>query len=476
MIRGLRIAVIGGGITGLAAARVLQEAARRGDAGAVTLVEAAPRLGGKIVTEQVGGFLIEGGPDSFLTLKPDAIELAREVGLADRLVTPLEPRHVFILHRGRLHRLPDGLAALIPQRLGPFIRSPLFTPLEKARFGLDLLIPPSPNGADEPLGRFVRRRLGTAAVERLAGPLLGGIHAGDIEQLSLRATFPALAEAERRYGSLTRAALARRRSPLDPRAGRFERGGPGDGSIFMTLRGGLRELVDRASDLPGVAVRAGATVRGIERRGDGYALRLDGSESIEADRVAVTVPAGAAAAVLREVNPRAADLAATIPYVSTTVAAFGFRRADVRHPLSGHGYVVGLGERRRHTAVTWVSSKWPGRAPDGHVLLRCFTGRAGDEGALALDDDALGRALLDEITPLLGIRGAPVLARVYRWEASMPQYTMGHLERVGALHRALLATPGIVVAGGGYGGVGIPDCIRQGREAAAEVLRLVVRA
>jgi oxygen-dependent protoporphyrinogen oxidase len=223
-------------------------------------------------------------------------------------------------------------------------------------------------------------------------------------------------------------------------------------------------------------VRTGAPVRSIERRGAGYLVRIEGSEDVEADRLLVTVPAGAAAAVLRDVNPRASELAATVPYVSTAVVAFGFRRADVRHPLAGHGYVVGLGERMRHTAVTWVSSKWPGRAPDGHVLLRCFTGRAGDQAALALDDAALARALLAELGPLLGVTGAPVLTRVYRWEASMPQYTMGHLERVAALRRALGATPGIVVAGGGYDGVGIPDCIRQGREAAAQALPMAARA
>lgn len=466
------IVVIGGGITGLTASRVLREALVHGGAGEVTLIEAAPQLGGKILTERVGGFLIEGGPDSFLTLKPQAVELARELGLGDRLVGTLDPRHVFILHRGRLHPLPEGLASLIPQRLGPFIRSRLFTPWEKARFGLDLLIPPSPNGTDEALGSFVRRRLGQAAVERLAGPLLAGIHAGDIEELSLRATFPTLAEAERRYGSLTRAVLARRRAPARS-GGRIgaEGASPG-GSMFMTLRGGLRELVDRAADLPGVAVRTQTDVRTIERRGERYLVRVEGAEAIEADVVLVTVPANAAAVVLRDLNPPAADLAATVPHVSTAAVAFGFRRADVRHPLAGHGYVVGLGEGMAHTAATWVSSKWPDRAPEGYVLLRCFTGRAGEQQALALDDGALAEALLAEVTPLLGITGAPELTRVYRWNAAMPQYTLGHLERVAALRRALEATPGIIVAGGGYGGVGLPDCIRQGREAAAEALRL----
>ena len=473
--RAVRLAVVGGGITGLAAARALQAAVDTGGVEDVTLIEAGPRLGGKIVTERVGGFLIEGGPDSFLTLKPQAVEFARELGLGDRLVPTVDPRHVFILHRGRLHPLPDGLASLIPHRLGPFLRSGLFTLREKARFGLDLLVPPSPNEGDEALGHFVRRRLGHAAVERLAGPLLAGIHAGNVEKLSLRATFPTLAEAERRYGSLTRAVLARRRSP--GRAGGGATGGglarDGAATMFMTLRGGLGDLVERAADLPRVTVRAGATVRTIERQGGRYVLRLAGGESLEADAVALTVPAHAAAVLLRDVNPPASRMAASVPYVSTAAVALGFRGADVGHALAGHGYVVAGGEGMAHTACTWVSSKWPGRAPAGHVLLRCFAGRAGNQEALALDDGALVHALLEELTPLLGITGSPVLTRVYRWRDAMPQYTVGHLDRMAALRAALRATPGIIVAGGGYGGVGLPDCIRQGRDAAEEALGIV---
>ena len=474
--RDVRLAVVGGGITGLAAARALQAAVDAGGVEDVTLIEAEPHLGGKILTERVGGFLVEGGPDSFLTLKPQAVEFARQLGLGDRLVPTVDPRHVFILHRGRLHPLPDGLASLIPQRLGPFLRSGLFTLREKARFGLDLLVPPSPNGADEALGHFVRRRLGHAAVERLAGPLLAGIHAGDVEELSLRATFPTLADAERRYGSLTRAVLARRRSQAHEDAGRNGAARDGAATMFMTLRGGLGELVERAADLPHVAVRTRTALRTIERQGGRYVLRLVGGESLEVDAVVLTVPAHAAAVLLRDVNPPASRMAASVPYVSTAAAALGFRRADLGHALAGHGYVVAGGEGRAHTACTWVSSKWPGRAPAGHVLLRCFAGRAGDQEAFNLDDGTLVRALLEELTPVLGIVGSPVLTRVYRWRDAMPQYTVGHLDRMAALRAALRATPGIVVAGGGYGGVGLPDCIRQGRDAAEEALGIVAAA
>jgi len=456
------IAVVGGGITGLAAAHTLQQGTADGRVARVTLIEGAPRLGGKIVTERVGGFLIEGGPDSFLTLKPEAVQFARALGLGDRLIPTRQPRHVFILYRGRLHPLPDGLTSLVPRRLGPFLRSDLFSIREKARFGWDLIAPQNRNGDDETIGAFVRRRLGPAAVERLAGPLLAGIHAGDVEALSLRATFPTLAEAEARYGGLIRAMLARRRGA--PTAA-------GEAAMFMTLAGGLQELVDHAAAaLRAVAVRTGTRVLALERRGFGYRIVLEEGEVVEADAVILATPAHVSAALLRGVNDAAAQVAADIPHASTAAVALGFRRSQVAHDLVGHGYVVAASEGRLHTACTWASSKWPDRAPADHVLLRCFVGRAGQGQGLELADDLLVRTLVAELAPFLGLRGDPVLARVYRWPAAMPQYTVGHLDRLRALRAALARTPGLFVAGGGYEGVGLPDCIRQGRDAAAAAL------
>lgn len=461
-----RVVVVGGGITGLAAAYTLSRPSAAGTVD-VTLVETSPRLGGKILTEQVGPFLIEGGPDSFLTLKPAAVEFARELGLADRLIGTQEPGGAFILYRGRLEPLPDGLAGLVPQRLGPFLRSGLFAPLEKARFALDLVVPPSRNGADESLGSFVRRRLGPAAVDRLAAPLLAGIHAGDIDRLSLRATFPQFADAERRYGSLTRAVLARRRAGQS----RVGAGLP----MFMTLRGGLRELVGAVTRaLPGGSVRTAQVVR-ITRTSADYVLTLHDGAELRADAVVLAVPAAVTTHLLSIVNPDAARLLPSIPYVSTAAVVLAFHRADVAHPLSGHGYVVARSERTLHTACTWVSSKWPHRAPGDHVLLRTYVGRDGDQAALAMDDEALGALVLRELTPLLGIRGTPALVRVYRWPQAMPQYLVGHLERVAGVRACLQRTPGLVLAGSAYEGVGIPDCIRQGREAASAVLAALDR-
>jgi oxygen-dependent protoporphyrinogen oxidase len=456
-----RVVVVGGGITGLAAAWALSRPSAAGVVD-VTLVDASGRPGGKIRTERVEPFLFEGGPDSFLTLKPAAVEFARELGLGERLIGTLEPRGAFVLYRGRLEPLPDGLAGLIPQRVGPFLRSGLFSPVEKARFALDLLVPASRNGTDESLGAFVRRRLGSAAVDRLAAPLLAGIHAGDIDRLSLRATFPQFADAERRYGSLTGAVLARRRTGR-PRAGA---GLP----MFMTLRGGLIELVDRAvRALPERSVRIGQVTR-ITTRAAEYVLALQDGTELRADAVVLAVPASAAAPLLADVSPDAAGVLRSIPYVSTAAVIFAFRRADVVHPLAGHGYVVARGEGTMHTACTWVSSKWPHRAPDDYVVLRVYVGRDGDQAALAMDDGTLSRAVLAELGSLLGVRAAPTVTRVYRWPEAMPQYLVGHLERVAAARGHLDRTPGLVLAGSAYEGVGIPDCIRQGKEAAVRVL------
>jgi oxygen-dependent protoporphyrinogen oxidase len=467
------VVVVGGGITGLAAAHALDRAAARGELDGAVLLEADARLGGKVRTERVDGFLIEEGPDSFITIKLQAVQLARELGLGDRLVGTLEPRHVFVRHGGRLLPLPEGMTGLIPVRLEPFVRSPLFSLREKARFGLEPFIRPAANGVDESLGGFVRRRLGSAAVDRLAAPLLAGIHAGDIDRLSLRATFPQLADAERRYGSLTRAVLARRKA-----IGRSA--GPNRDAplpMFMTLRGGLEELIRGvASSLRYVSVRTRTPVAGLRSRNGGYVLDLANGEHLEAEVVILAVPSGVVGQLLGQVNGAAAGVARAIRSISTAVIAFGFRREQVRHTLNGHGYVGSHREPTAHTACTWVSSKWPARAPEGMVQLRCFVGRDGAQDALAMEDDDLTAAVMAELRPVLGITGDPVLTRLYRWPDAMPQYEVGHLGRLAAMEDALAATPGLVAAGAPYRGVGLPDCIAQGVLAAhraVDALRVV---
>jgi protoporphyrinogen/coproporphyrinogen III oxidase len=466
--------VIGGGITGLAATHALNAAVAAGFLDTATLLEAAPQLGGKIVTDRMDGFVLEAGPDSFLTVKPEALEFCRTLGLGDQIVGTLAPRHVFVLSRGVLEPLPDGLAGLVPTRLLPFLRSGLFSVWEKARIAGEFVVPPHHNGAEESVGEFVRRRLGPAAVDRLAAPLLAGIYAGDVDRLSLQATFPQLAEMESHYGSLMMATVLRqlRRPHKHPPADHADEADTDSLGMFATLRDGLDHLVNRIKDsLPHVGVRTGAPARMITREGNQYRVHLANGAHVDGDVVIVTTPAHAAARLLRGLTPAAASALEQIPYVSTAAMALGFARTDVAHPLAGHGYVVARGEGLLHTACTWTSSKWPRRTPADCVLLRCYVGRAGDRRALDEDDDSLIATVVAEIGPLLGITGSPLLARVHRWENAMPQYEVGHLGRVDAITDTLSQTPGVLVAGAGYGGIGLPDCIRQGTEVAGAALR-----
>lgn len=455
----MRVAVVGGGITGLAAAYGLVQAG--GLRGAeVTLYEQAQRLGGKILTERIDGFLLEAGPDSFLTSKPEAVALSQALGLGEELVGTGPHRTVYVLSRGRLHPLPEGLALVAPTKVLPFLRSGLFTLPEKARIGAELLLPPRTGDGDESLGAFVRRRLGQAALDRIAAPLLAGIYAGDAEQLSLEATFPLLRDLERRHGSVIAGMLARRRAAADA-DGRL--------SLFATLRGGLDRLVERlVAALEGVEVRTGSGVKAIARQGSGYLLHLTTGERAGADAVILTTPAFVAASLLQFLAPEAASLLRQIPYASTATVSLAFREGDLPM-LRGHGFVVARGEGRRITACTWASAKWPDRAPPGFALLRAYVGSASDAAVLEQSDEEILRVVGEELHAAMGITASPVLWRIVRWPVSMPQYTVGHLERLAAAEAALARLPGLYLAGAAYRGIGLPDCIRQGLRAAAMV-------
>ena len=439
--------IVGGGVAGLAAGHTL---AKRGVP--FILAEAGPTLGGVIRTERRDGFLLEGGPDSILAQKPEGIDLCRELGLGDRLV-PTNPasRAVFVLHRRRLHPLPEGMMLAVPTRIVPFLRSGLFSWPGKLRMGLDLVIPGRAQNGDESIASFLRRRFGQEAVDRLGEPLLAGIHAGDPERLSIRATFPRFADLEARHGSLVRGMWAAPRPAPRP-------GAPA--SAFYSLAGGLIELVDAlVKRLPADQVLKESAVRRLERSPRGYRIGLLGGATIEARAVIIAAPGPKIAPVLAPLVPEVAGALAAIPFASSATVLLGFRSEDVAHPLDGYGMVVPQTEGLRTTACSFFSTKFPGRAPEGHVLLRAFLGGARDPGVLALSDDELVDVALRDMGPVLGLRGAPVMTRVFRWPGGTPQLEVGHLDRMGEVERQVAAVPGLFLTGSGIRSTGIPDAV-----------------
>lgn len=494
--QGRRVVVIGGGITGLAAAhRVIELASESGMAVELVLLEASGRLGGTILTQRRDGFLIEGGPDSFITQKPWALDLCRRLGIEDRLIsTHPAYRRTFVVRDGAMHPVPEGFLLLAPTRIRPFLASPLFSWRGKLRMAMDLIIPAKQHGddGDESLASFVRRRFGREALERVAQPLVSGIYTADPAKLSLRATMPRFLEMESAHGSLIRAMGRASRA-----ASAEERGDSGARySMFVSFADGMAALIDAlARQIPAGVIRTGTRVRRITREGRSWRLALsespggsvrcgvregaspdagtvsDEGASLEAEAVIVACPAHAAAELLGDVDAMLAAELGAIPYANSATLSLAMPRHQVPHPLDGFGFVVPTIERRTLIAVTFSSVKFAGRAPDGWVLMRAFLGGAMHPDVYELSDDALREAVLRDLRDLLGIWGEPRFTAVHRWPASMPQYPVGHLDRVRRIGNRLAVLPGLAVAGNALGGVGIPDCVRSGEQAAERVMR-----
>ncbi len=464
------VAVIGGGISGLAAAHRLLANDPALD---VTLFEREERLGGKILTERGDGYVIEAGPDSFLSVKPRGVGLSRELGLDERLVEPdARNRGAFVLHHGTLVPIPEGLSGLVPSRLSPILTTPLLSARGKLRLAADLLIRPSRSDNDESLAAFVERRLGREAYARLIEPLMSGIYAGDGRQLSLAATFPNLRTAELAHGGMLRGAIATRREAARNGGETVPRRG------FLSFPTGIAELAEalRARiEARGGTIRTGATVSAILPRSDrqpGYELEVAGAGAAlmsAFDAAIVATPAWAASPLVRPWAADAADALAGIEHVSNAIVVAAFPASGMTRPLTGTGYVVPRAENRPVMAVTWSSLKWRDRAPGDRVLVRAFIGRAGRQHDLDGDDHHLVRLALAELREVMGITGAPELTRVFRWERGMPQYNLGHLDRVARIQAGIGAVAGIEIAGNMFRGVGIPDCIASG-EAAADAI------
>jgi protoporphyrinogen/coproporphyrinogen III oxidase len=451
------VVIVGGGIAGLATAYELH---RRGIP--FQLLERGPRAGGVILSEAVDGFVIDGGPDALLIQKPDGIRLCEELGIGDRLVPTKLPRLAYIQRGGRLHPLPAASVLGIPTEWGPFVRTKLFSWPGKIRMGMELFVPPRTDDSDESIGAFMSRRFGREAATYLAEPLLAGIHAGDVDRLSIRALFPRFVEAEREHGSLLRAFRAKPFRPHGPTPR------PAGDGAFKSLPDGLSELVRALlAALPKDAVTLNAPVSGVSGNGP-YLVGLENGSPIRAHAIVLATPAFATAAMTREFDGELSRLCGEINYASAATIALAFRRDQVADPLNGSGFVVPRVERTGIMAGSWLSSKWPHRAPEGSVLLRTFVGGARDPHALDASDDELVNMSMRALQPLLGISGQPLFTRIFRWNRANAQHEVGHLDRVAAIDRAVARHAGVYVTGSGFRGTGIPDCVADGRATARQ--------
>lgn len=464
-----KITIIGGGISGLAAAHEVQRQTReQGLSLALTLLEADDRLGGKIITEQTDGFIIEGGPDCFIRQKPHAAQLAASVGLKDELLdTNDDKRKTFVVNKGKLTPLPDGVLLIVPTKIRPFVTSTLFSWTGKFRMGLDLFVRPFEGDQDETIAQFTRRRLGNEALEKLAEPLLSGIHVSDPETQSLLATFPRFRALEKKYGSLTKGMLAERKL-----AAKHRGNGAKPASIFQSLRGGLGQLpAALEEELTDCTIHKGTKVERIERDGSGYRLTLNNETTLYTDALILAIPSYQAAALLETLQPQAAAELDAIHYVSTATISLAYRKADLKRELNGFGFVAPRLEKRKISACTWSSIKFDNRAPSDMILLRCFLGGPGKEEMVDLSDEEIIQVTRQELDALMGIQAEPVLTRIYRWIKANPQYEVGHLERVDKIFNLIESDlPGIYLTGSAYRGVGVPDCVNQGTETAAQAV------
>jgi oxygen-dependent protoporphyrinogen oxidase len=462
-----RVAIIGGGISGLSAAFALEEKRRAGIELEYALYEASTRFGGVLVTDHVDGCIIEAGADSFLTEKPWASELCGKLGLADQLIGSNDAdRKTYILVHGKLIEIPDGLMFMVPTKLTPTVLSPLFSARTKLRMAREWFHPPHKANGDETVAAFVERHYGAEMVDRLADPLLSGVYGGEASQLSVRAVLPRFAEMETKHGSLGRAMVAARLAMA--RAAK----GPAR-PLFTSLKDGMQQMVDAlVNALDAKSLQAGVTVQAVSPEAGGWVVSA-GLESDQFDAVIMAVPTRAAAGLLQRSGKELASELSGIAYSSSVTVALGYGK-QVRDQLPpGFGFLVPRSEGKRLLAATFVHNKFPHRAPDDRAILRCFLGGAGGEQMLAFSEEEIVRIVREELDQILHVKAEPLFVRVFKWKGAMAQYGVGHLERLERIEALRQKLPGLALAGNGYRGIGVPDCVRSGTAAVEETLSML---
>ena len=464
-----RVAIVGGGISGLSAAFHLQKARAAGAEFSYTLFESSKRLGGSMHSIRVADCLVEAGPDSFLTEKPWALMLCKELGIDDQLIGSNDAqRKTYIVVKNRLIAMPDGLMFMVPTKLLPTALTPLFSWATKLRMAQELMHPARPMQDDETVGELVERHFGPEVVDRLADPLLSGVYGGDANKLSARAVLPRFVEMEEKYGSLSRAMLAAHKK-MKAMAGK-QPARP----LFSSLKDGMQQMIDAlTARLDPASLKTSARVRGIYPERDRWRVAIDMGSTENFDALIMATPANLAGALLEAVDRDLADDLQQIPYSSSVTVTLGYHMDQLRGLPPGFGFLVPRSEGRRMLACTFVHNKFPHRAPADKGILRCFLGGARDEAVLALTDDEIVATVRSELRDMVKLDARPMFERVYRWKGAMAQYESGHLAIVERITRRLKGLSGLELAGNAYRGIGVPDCIREGTDAANAVVQML---
>ena len=465
-----KIIVVGGGIAGLAAAYRIQKEISEGAQLECTLLEGGDRFGGKIATERSDGFVIERGPDSFISQKPAAIQLCQQVGIGDHLVgtNPGAPS-TYVYTGGKLVTMPDGLSLMIPTKFLPFAFTPLFSLTGKIRMALDLLIPRKADDSDESLASFVRRRMGEEALRKMAEPMLAGIYASDPETMSIGSTFPMFVETERKYRSLILGMLARKKAMLL----NAHKRPASNHSLFMTLKDGLGEMVEAViKKSPDIKFQSAARVESISRKEGDWSVNLEGGGEFKAQALILATPGHITARLLQPVAPDAAEILKQIKYVSTATVTLAYKKEGFSHALDGFGFVVPKCEGRSILACTWTSSKFPHRAPEGYVMIRCYLGGALQEEIAEKDESTLITLVRQDLKEIMGVCEEPVFSKAFHNRKSNVQYHVNHSQRIDAVMQGLES--GLFLAGSAYRGIGIPDCIQSGTQSAESAIQLLM--